>query len=90
MRLEWQLDTEGQGVDAMWFRDWHRDALHQLGRQLCEWCGACYSDGLPRSLNVTQEALRKLIKLAIPCVGMIRATSDMVIAELIEGGISGW
>jgi hypothetical protein len=37
-----------------------------------------------------QEALRKLIKLAIPCIGMIRATSDVVIAELVEGGISGW
>ena len=74
----------------MWFRDWHRDAQHQLGRQLCEWCGACYPDELPRSLKVTQEALRELIKLSIPCIGMIRAKFDMVIAELIEGGISGW
>ena len=73
----------------MWFRDWHRDAQHQLGRQLCEWCGACYPDELPRSLKVTQEALRELIKLSIPCIGMIRAKFDMVIAELIEGGISG-
>lgn len=41
-------------------------------------------------MKVTQEALRELIKLSIPCIGTIRAKFDMVIAELIEGGISGW
>ncbi|KAH8637772.1 hypothetical protein IG631_05542 [Alternaria alternata] len=41
-------------------------------------------------LELRQEALRELIKLSIPYIGMIRAKADMVIAELIEGGISGW